>query len=52
MNAALNSIIYLGRSSGMRPYYYKLLNCQSTKIHLQHPVPPVPNIRREASPAL
>ena len=39
MNAALNSIIYLGRSSGMRPYYCKLLNCQSTKIHLQHPGP-------------
>ena len=51
INAALNSIIYLARSSRMRRYYYKLLNCKSTKIHLQRPVGPVQNVRRQVPPA-
>ena len=50
-NAVLNSVIYLTRNSRMRRYYYKLLNCESTKTHLQRTVFPVLNIRRQVSPA-
>ena len=50
-NAVLNSVIYLTRNSRMRRYYYKLLNFESMKTHLQRTGSPVLNIRRQVSPA-
>ena len=50
INAVLNSVFYLARNSRIRRHFYKLLNCEGKKMHLQQYHPPRPNITRQVSP--
>ena len=44
VNAVLNSVIYLTRSSRMKRYYYKLFNCKTVGKRFKRAVSPVSNI--------
>ena len=44
VNAVLNSVIYLTRSSRMKRYYYKLFNCKTVGKCFKRAVSPVSNI--------
>ena len=44
INAVLNSVIYLSRSSRMKRYYYKLFNCDVVEKIFKRAVSPVPNV--------
>ena len=47
-NAALNSVIYLSRSSRMKRYCFKLFNCGAVEKMLKRAVSPMPNVTLDA----
>ena len=48
VNAVLNSVIYLTRSSRMKRYYYKLFNCKTVGKCFKRAVSPVSNITQNS----
>ena len=44
LNAVLNSVICLSRSSHMKRYYYRLFNCHAFEKIFTRKVSPVPNV--------
>ena len=48
INAVLNSVIYLSRSSRMKRYYFKLFNCGAVAKMCQRAVSPMPNVTLDA----
>ena len=45
INAVFNSVIYFGRSSRMKRYYYKLFNCEAVGKCLKRTACPAPNVK-------
>ena len=44
VNAVLNSVIYLSRSSHMKRYYYKLFDCETVGKYFKRTACPAPSV--------